>query len=292
MTRLMFVGCHRIIESVLTLQFDRFLIPVPKQTIIYLEPIPRDNSLFRVDLLALYRSFGINTDRFRLILDPPVDPDANFRQFGPWIGQQLLKLMAIDACTDDEILLQDADTFAVKPYHYFKENETITFVLPGETHTIEYFEYVTKFLNIPRQYPGSFITEFLPIKKSDWLSLRTQIEKIHNKSWMQAMIDQFSKDRQVTNPLWFAEFEMLGNWFMYKHPDMRTIQQKRYSLNDRSLNEYRKYGIIKQNMPFPYYNCICLKLYDNQGQLTLNEVSTLVDYLNLSIQDHADGQNE
>jgi len=115
---------------------------VPEQTIIYLEPIPRDNPLFGVDLFALYRSFGINTDRFCLILDPPVDPDANFRQFGPWIGQQLLKLMAIDACTDDEILLQDADTFAVRPYHYFKENETITFVLPGETHTIEYFEYV------------------------------------------------------------------------------------------------------------------------------------------------------
>jgi hypothetical protein len=265
---------------------------VPEQTIIYLGPIPRDNPLFRVDLLALYRSFGIDTDRFRLILDPPVDPDANFRKFGPWIGQQLLKLMGIDACTDDEILLQDADTFAVKPYHYFKKNETVTFVLPGETHTLDYFEYVTKFLDIPRQYPGSFITEFLPIKKPDWISLRTQLEQVHNKSWMQAMIDQFSKDRQGTDPIGFAEFEMLGNWFMYKHPDMKTIQQTRYSLNDRLLNEYRECGIIKQYMPFSYYNCVCLKIYDNQRQLALDEVSMLVDYLNRNIQDHTDIQNE
>ena len=93
MTRIITVGWHRIIESVVTLQFDRFLVPVPEQTIIYLGPIPRDNPLFRVDLLALYQSFGIDTDRFRLILDPPLDPDANFRQFGPWIGQQFLKLM-------------------------------------------------------------------------------------------------------------------------------------------------------------------------------------------------------
>ena len=287
----MFVGWHRIIESVVTLQFDRFLIPKPDQTIIYLGPIPKDNPLYGVDLFELYRGFGINTECFHLVLDPPVDPSANFRKFGDWIGQQFLKLMAIDACTDNEILLQDADTFAIKPYHYFKENETVTFVLQGETHSPEYYEYITKFLGIPRQNLDSFVTEFLPIKKSDWVSLRTQLEQIHHKGWMQSMIDQFSKDYQVTKSLWFAEFEMLGNWFMYKHPDMRTQFQLRYSLNDRSLGEYRKHGIIKQAMPFAHYNCFCMKIYDKQGQLTLDEVRPLVEYLNRCIQGNKRGYN-
>lgn len=283
MTRLMFVGYHRIIESVLTLQFDRFLLPVPERTIIYLGPIPEDDQFYGIDLLELYQSFGIKTDQFRVVQDPPVNDNLNFRKHGNWIGQQLLKLMAIDACLDDEILLQDCDTFAIQPYQYFKQHEPITFVLQAETHSPEYYEYITKFLDIPRQNHDSFVTEFLPIKKINWLSLRARIEELHQKPWLQAMLDIFGQDHKPGQSLWFAEFEMLGNWFLYKNPDMKMIHQKRLNFDSSSLNAYRLTGKMQRQMPFSHYNCFCIKLYDKPNQLTLAEIPQIADYINCNI---------
>jgi hypothetical protein len=275
MNRLMFVGDDRIIDSIITLKFDKFLTPSLNSTTIYLRP--------NIDLLSIYQEHGIDTSNFKVVHDRELIsnycPSTNIHEFNGWIAQQIIKLIALDTCPYDKILIQDCDTFLLKPYQYFDQDLPVPLILPDETHSTEYYQYIEKFLGIPRQTTGSYVTEFLPILKSDWISLRAQIEQRYNMHWLNAMLDQFRQDLMDGKSLWFAEYEMLGNWMQYLRPDMKTIDQVRFTFSDRVSGQWRHRGDVRQQLSWKSYNSFAVKLYQKENKITLQECNSFIEYV-------------
>jgi hypothetical protein len=275
MNRLIFVGNDRIVDSIITLKFDHFFNPALNTTTIYLRP--------DVDILSIYRDHGIDTGNFSVIYDRDLVAkycsSTNIHEFNGWIAQQMIKLIALDTCPYEEILIQDCDTFLLKPYCYFDQGLPVPLILPNETHSIEYYQYIEKFLGIPRQSTGSYVTEFIPVLKSDWISLRSRIEERYGMRWLEALLKQFRQDQAQGLSLWFAEYEMLGNWMQHLRPDMKTVDQVRFTFSDRVSGQWRYRGDFRQQLSWNSYNSFAIKVYQTENKITLQEYNKLVDYV-------------
>jgi hypothetical protein len=259
MHRLFFIHQNYIADSILTLQHDRYLQPEIKQTTIYFGTDNRDNNL-----LDVYQEFEINTDRLSVVLDPDiVNPycnniNVNIYQFGGWIAQQLLKLIALDQCDADRILIQDCDTFAIKPVNFFKEELPVCLVVPTPTPKI-YNNYYRKITGLEPTVNFHFVSEFMPVLKADWIKLRTRIEDVHHCHWLYALHKEFSKD--LSDQVWFSEYQLLGLWAAYRHPSLETIKQHRFLLNKKNLN----------NPDMINYNFAC-----NNRYFSINDLKNLL----------------
>jgi hypothetical protein len=239
MIRLMFVGKGREAESILSLKFDCFLDPAPDHTFVYYGDDVSGYTINResnIDLLSKYKEFGIDTSKITVVPDKQLlaNIDVDIYKFGGWIAQQFIKFLALDSCTDNHILLQDCDVFAIKTYKYFENDLPVPLVLPKESHSPEYYTYITKLLGIDRQTEDCYVTDFMPVNKNDWISLKAQIEKMHNKQWFGAIYDMFVADypSAPNNKIWFSEYEILGNWAKFKHPNLQSVIQSRLGLID------------------------------------------------------------
>jgi len=273
--RLMFVASTKIIESVLTLQFDKFLQPKPSQTIIYLGSIVEPGRRWRnpVDLLDIYQQHGIDTSTFTVIHD--LDILEKYNQTGLygtmnfWIRQQLIKFMAVDSCNTEKILIQDSDILLTKPYQYFTHNLPTPMVLQNVLHDPEYYEFVQKFTGQPRQINNSFITDIFPLRKSDWLSLKKYIEESYECAW----IDAFTRElKGKQGHIWFSEYEILGNWLLIKNPNLPTVVQRPFYLESR-----QSHMIKDRNFNFLEYhptitNAVSIRLYDNMPHLDYSDL--------------------
>jgi len=235
MHRLFFVHQNYIADSILTLWYDQYLQPEIEQTTIYFGTDNQKNNL-----LDLYQEFSISTNRLSVVLDPDiVNPycakiNVNIYQFGGWISQQFLKLIALDECDADRILIQDCDTFAIKPVNFFKENLPVCLIVPSSTPR-SYNNYYQKMTRLGCETNLHFVSEFMPVLKTDWIALRTRIEDIHQCHWLHALHKEFTKD--VNKQVWFSEYQLLGLWAMHQHPNLETILQSRLQLTEKKLND-------------------------------------------------------
>lgn len=237
--RIMFVHSRRIADTIVTLQFDRFLDPPPAHTFIHFGPweIDQDlsyNLLGPVDILDVYKQHGIDTSRITLVFDNdllksfPLKVDVfNYStgtgRDGNWIKQQMLKFIALDQCPYDKILIQDADIVPIKPYRYF--NGAPVNYVSTMTHPPGYYKYFTKLTGHARPSDCSFICEFFPIEKSTWASLKTQLETRFHTNWFTAIHQMIVSS--TDDPNWFSEYELLGNWALVQNPLLQTKLQHR-----------------------------------------------------------------
>lgn len=270
---------QRVADLLLTLKFDRFLYPRPDKTYIFYGPQDLD-----LDLDQMLNEHNIDTSTFEIMPDRHMwnnrALEVDIYQFGGWIGQQLIKFLSLDLVDyQDCVLIQDCDTFNVQPYTWITNNCPQLYVRENTDHSVGYYEYVKKFTGQERQVPHCFVSEFMPVLKTDWIELKNQIESIYQQSWLTAMHGQFVVDsakhrnpNPLLPPIWFSEYELLGNWAVYKNPKINLVPQKRFD-----LTHYNKNKITT----LTDFNCVC-----NSGAITLNEVDEFANYINRLILTH------
>lgn len=238
MHRLFFIHQNYIADSVLTLCYDQYLQPEIENTTIYFGTDKRD-----LNLIDIYQEFGIATDRLNVVLDPDIiNPycskiNVDIYQFGGWISQQFLKLIALDECDADRILIQDCDTFAIKPVNFFKDNLPVCLVVP-EITTEQYNKYYNKITGLEHTVDSCFVSEFMPVLKTDWIALRNRIQDVHQCHWLQALHNEFAKDS--ADQVWFSEYQLLGLWATKQHANLETITQHRYEFTKKNFNDINK----------------------------------------------------
>jgi hypothetical protein len=167
----------------------------------------------------------------------------------------------------------------VEPYECYKDGRLNYLILPNTTHD-SYRGVLESVVGINRQTPHCFVTELVPVHKEDWQALKTLVEHKHNKWFLDAIID--SVPGMPTVPpwgtgniiKWFSEYELIGNWAMYRH-DIDTQEQRRFEYN--SLDKIANYTCD--------YNCFADAIPDLslslQFDYTTKTVKNFDHYLNL-----------
>ena len=246
-TRVMMVGPGRIYEAACSLSFDQNITPVIDRTIVV-------SPYSWVTLTTTFKSFGINVDSFTFMLD--VEAIEKFKLHDwqhHWYLQQGIKLSLLDNINSDKFLIQDCDVFAIKPYKFFNDDVPCFRVEElWNDYQLVYAERVEKLIGYKRKIPYSFVTEFMPYTKTDWLACKQHIEDRFAMPWSSAIksVSDFDDTK------WFSEYEMLGIYktntsdnYTYEtdtHPELNT-------LNDLRNADWSKISTVKfKARPFKY----------------------------------------
>ena len=262
--RALFIGTYRISHACLSLRFDHYLENI-SETYVFTNA--------QVDILNdVLRSYHIDTSSFTYITDETMDAEyPTLRNWwlpndyrGSWLYQQALKMASLDYIDADCILIQDPDTFSIVPYNCFENDKIKYFILPNETHSPGYYQALNS-LGIERQTPHCFVTEFTPMLKEDWLSMKQTLIERNNCDPFDAMINAVPYDNGVK---WFSEYEFMGNWTMHKR-EIAMMEQKRFQY--KTLDELD--NLTRE------YNCVCDAIPSLDDSLVFDwRTHSVVDY--------------
>ena len=230
-------------HAIMSFQFDHFLEGIDKTYII--SNISEHH--YRVTL----EKYVDDPSRFVYVNDQELidaypeilhwDQPGDYR--GTWLRQQALKIACLDYFNEESFLIQDPDTFAIRPYKCFDGKTPNFFVLPNTTHSPGYYSVIEDSLGIKRQTTDCFITEFLPFLKEDWVAMRQQIEQKHNKHFLDAIIDSCQREAE-TNLIWFSEYELLGNYALTRRKIDTTVQHR---CEIRNIGDLSKLNSVDYN---------------------------------------------
>jgi hypothetical protein len=199
----------------------------------------------------IFRKYNIDTSRFSYIDDsviyekyPQVDNwvfPGDYRTY--WLRQQAIKLSYIDMLDKEVVLMHDPDTFMIEPYRCH-ENGVLNLLALLHTTQGSYEGVFESITGIPRTSPHCFVTELVPVRKSDWDELRQHLQKRWpDKHWLDAIIDAVPGmptvppwgDGNIIK--WFSEYEFLGNWSVHRG-QVRYQAQKRFHYDNlEKLND-------------------------------------------------------
>lgn len=226
--RAVFVGGYRMGHAIMAFQFDKYLDTLDLTYII--------TNIDEKHYLGTLSRYGLDPNRFQYVNDEELiqaypailkwDQPGDYR--GTWLRQQALKIACLDYFDHDKILIQDPDTFAIKPYKCFDNHTPNFFVLPRVTQSTGYYWAIEKGLGIKRQTKDCFVSEFMPYLKQDWLSMRELLETKHSKHFLNAIIDNCQRE-SGTNLIWFSEYEYLANYALTQRL-VNTTEQKRFEV--------------------------------------------------------------
>ena len=247
---MMMVGAGRIYEASCALSFDHNLYPQIDKTIVV-------SPYSFVTLRQEFHSFNIVTENFEFYHDSELIEKFKLKTWATnhWYLQQGIKLSLLDNTDSDKFLIQDCDVFAIKPYKFF--NDTVPCFRVEELWNDYQHVYAAKvehLLGFKRKIPYSFVTEFMPYTKQDWLKCKQDIEQRFNMPWQQAIpnIEKFDETK------WFSEYEMLGiyktntdsnyNYEFDTHPELHTLA-------DLKNTNWSNISTVKfKAKPFKYMN--------------------------------------
>ena len=270
-TRLMFVGTDRISDLCLCLQFDHFLTPAFDKTIVY-HRSPQQ------EVTAALDRFQIDYNNFEFVQDAVFEQTV--RSLGyqreinwltanddmAWIRQQFYKLLALDLCTDEQVVISDSDSFRIVPHTYFVDGVPVLyhdndFVNdPATWGTV--FEELTGLPTTKTVY----VSEFFPILKSDWRACTALIEQRSGKHWLQSFIDALQRT-STDQGLHFSEYQFLSNWILHLRPNTPQVKQSRYWPDTRNpLSQELTRIDLKQ------YNCLNIDSKTWHKKMSLDEV--------------------
>lgn len=230
-TRIITVGPQRLGNLILSLYHDVFLDPTPDSTVI-ITPLPTQSVADIVTRCFPDLEFSVVADNDLIAVYPGIakwQDQKNLR--AGWLRQQALKLAALDSINSKVFLIQDPDTFLIKPYQYHDQGQLCYFVLPEQYHYHGYYQTLENVLGIPRQTTASFVTEIMPVLADDWYSCRQRIAEIIQQDWTGIIdhvpLEPFGKHHMIR---WFSEYELLGNWHSYVR-SLHSMVQKRFVFN-------------------------------------------------------------
>jgi hypothetical protein len=230
-TRLFFIGPGRIADAVLSLQFDYKLDTVLDKTIIYhLQPIE--------EIIAAFEKFKIDVNKFVFVHDDILVDEfyskTNYNLLklkGPpwsyhsWIWQQLLKLIAVDLCEDDQIVISDCDVIQLRSHRYFDNDKPVLLVSDDNKDPV-WDSIVTQLLG-KTTVGRTFVSECFPILKTQWRELTSYIETQHQCQWIDAIAKNI-----LDNDRNFSEYQLLGNWLLQY--DVTLVEKYTYALHDHN----------------------------------------------------------
>lgn len=219
--RVLFLAKYRVPHACFALQWDHMLLGIDRT--IVATPMSRD------ELEPVWQKYGIDSSQFEYINDSVVYqhyPQVNNWVFegdyrGWWLRQQAIKLSFLDIIQEDVMLMHDPDTFVIQPYQCVSNGQLNMMSLMNTTQGSyeRVFEAIT---GLPRQSPHCFVTELVPVRAKDWLSLRSCVQqRWPHKHWLDAIIDAVPGMPTVPpwgngNLIkWFSEYELLGNWAVH-----------------------------------------------------------------------------
>ena len=241
--RAVFVGGYRMGHAIMSFQFDHFLEGIDKTYII--------SNISEHHYRATLEKYVDDPSRFVYVNDQELidaypeilhwDQPGDYR--GTWLRQQALKIACLDYFDEESFLIQDPDTFAIRPYKCFDGKTPNFFVLPNTTHSPGYYSVIEDSLGIKRQTTDCFITEFLPFLKEDWVAMREQIEQKHNKHFLDAIIGSCQREAE-TNLIWFSEYELLGNYALTRRNIDTTVQHR---CEIRNIGDLSKLNSVDYN---------------------------------------------
>ena len=210
-TQLVFVAPYRIPDLCVSLKFNQYVKGVTRTIIVS----PVDSR--KIDWYLLRH--GIDIANIEYISDRElIDhyPSINSWVFpddtrNNWLKQQAIKLAALDYIDYEVALIQDPDTWLIQDYCPW-DGSTINFMVLENTTESSYDSVLPSVLGIERQTTHCFVTEYMPVVKQDWITLRNLIETKHSADFLNAIIDAVPANHQGVK--WFSEYEFLGNWSM------------------------------------------------------------------------------
>lgn len=254
-SRVLFAGPHRLGDAVLSLKFDYNLYGIDNTYI-----ITPDVTLAKL----VFLNYNIDFTNFIFISDHDIELiypstkkwiiSGDYRD--KWLYQQALKLAAIDLINADVVLIQDADTFAIKPYHSVLNGQPNLFVLSLEDHPIFGFEYgyyktLENLIDVKYLPSRSFVSEFMPVFKDSWQELKNKLKP----DFLQHILDSIPLDNN--NLLWFSEYELLGSWMSLTRTVQHTLQTRLEYMQPQDLDQNLSNYFVICNKSFP--NCLTLK---------------------------------
>lgn len=254
--RVLFLARYRIPHACVSLQFDHNLLGIDHTVVA--SPVPKQ------ELWQIFHNHGINTANFEYVNDDIVYqkyPQVNNWVFkhdyrGWWLRQQAIKLSYLDHLGIDVMLMQDPDTFLIKPYRCY-QNGTLNFHAIMNTTQGSYNGVFENITGLPRQSPHCFVTEFVPVRHSDWIKLQQHLAtKWPAQHWLDAIIDAVPGMPTVPpwgngNIIkWFSEYEFVGNWAT--HCGNVTYQphvRHEYSVLNQMINWNHQHNAIADAVP-------------------------------------------
>lgn len=253
--RVVFLARYRVPHACMSMQFDHMLTGIDRTVIA--SPVPKE------ELWPVFARYGIDTTHFDYLPDAEVLPHypeienwvipGDYRGF--WLRQQAVKLSVLDYLDDEVVLLTDPDTFMTEPYCCYNDGRLNYLILANTTHG-SYNGMMDAIVGIPRQTPHCFITEFVPVHRDDWNSLKTTLEQRHSQHFLDAIID--SCPGMPTVPpwgdgniiKWFSEYELLGNWATSQHEvDYQEQRRFEYDSLDKLGNFTQDFNCFADAVP-------------------------------------------
>lgn len=132
-----------------------------------------------------------------------------------WYLQQFIKLAALKATHENDLtLIWDADTIPLKPLNFSDSEGKLRFY-KGTEHHSPYFQLILKLLGMKKIVNFSFIAQCFPIKGGWANEFFNYIEERHNKTWIDAMLDEIN----FSESSGFSEYETLGTYISHAHKD-------------------------------------------------------------------------
>lgn len=201
-TRILLIGPGRINESAVTLNFDNNLNPLPDVTYL-ISPYPQHK------LDEIFTEFNIDFTRFNLLDDLYFEDfyDLSRYKHNHWYYQQALKFCALDHFNSEYFLLQDCDQVPIKQFDFFVDGK-LNFKVENLWNPYQelYAEMVERLIGLKRVLNYSLVNELMPYRKQDWNNLKKLIETRNDCFWL----DAFPNIRDLGEPKWLSEFELLG----------------------------------------------------------------------------------
>lgn len=187
------IGPGRVNDACCALSFDENLLPIIDQTVI-VSPISEQS------LLEKFSKFT-SIDCSKLVFKK----DSEFNLTGwddNWYKQQGLKFSLLDSL-DSDFVIQDADVFYLKPWEFMKDGHPVfrTEDVWNDHHVI-YEDAVYKLIGARRLSNESYVTEFMPYLKKDWLKLNQKL----GGDWQTAI----KSVKEFDDTKWLSEYELLG----------------------------------------------------------------------------------
>lgn len=238
-TRVLFLAKYRVPHAAFAMQFDQYLENIDRTIIA--SPMTKD------ELEPVWAKYKIDSSQFEYVNDDIIYqlyPEVNNWVFkddyrGWWLRQQAIKLAYLDYLDTEVVLMQDADTFMVKPYCCFKDNK-LNLLSLFDTVQGSYTGVFEAITGVPHPSSHCFVTELCAVRKSDFVALKQYLsQKWPEKKWLDAIIEAVPGMPTVPpwgsgNIIkWFSEYELLGNWAVLQG-NVSYQAQHRYEYNQLS----------------------------------------------------------
>lgn len=265
--RVLFLARYRVPHACFALQWDHMLQGIDHT--IVATPMTRD------ELEPVWERYNIDSSGFQYVNDADIYqhyPEVNNWVFdddyrGWWLRQQAIKLSYLDWLDADVMLMHDPDTFMIEPYRcYDASSDQLNMMTLMNTTQGSYEGVFRSIMGIERTTPHCFVTELVPVRRSDFVALREHLaHRWPTKHWLDAIIEAVPGMPTVppwgTGNIikWFSEYEFLGNWAVHRG-NVVYQQQRRFEYD--SLEKIAQFD--------QQHNAICDAVPDLRWSMQMN----------------------